>query len=201
MKIDYIKLKSPKNTNIFLVAVDGNEYIIHSDIIVKYGFKVGKDIDEKKFIEALEESDYTICLNKSMEYISSKLKTTKQLKDYLYQKGYKSHTISRVIDKLNEYEVIDDKNYANAYIESNKGKLSKRNLQNKLAEKGIKKDIASEMLSDVCDDEVCLKMAQKFMKNKEITKQNIEKLTRHLQYKGFDWESISKAVREFKIDD
>ena len=201
MKIISIKLKSPKNTNIFSVAVGENEYLFHSDIIVKYGMYVGKEIDNKEFFQLLDESDYIVCLNKAMEYISSKLKTTKQLKDYLYQKGYKTGTINRVIDKLNEYQVLNDNNFANAYIDANCSKLSKRNLQNKLAEKGIKKDISSTLLQDVNDDEVCNKMAEKFMKNKEYTKQNIDKLIRHLQYKGFEWDSISKTLRNFNIED
>ena len=44
-------------------------------------------------------------------------------------------------------------------------------------------------------------MAEKFMKNKEYTKQNIDKLIRHLQYKGFEWDSISKTLRNFNIED
>lgn len=201
MLIKSMKLKSPKNTNIFLVAVGDNEYIFHSDVIVKYDMSVGKDIDNKTLFQLLDESDYIICLNKSMEYISSKLKTTKQLKDYLYQKGYKTNTINRVIDKLNEYQVLNDNNFANAYIDANSARLSKRNLQNKLAEKGIKKDVSSILLQDINDDEVCKKMADKFMKNKEYSKPNIEKLIRHLQYKGFDWDSISKVLRNFNIEE
>ncbi len=201
MLIKSMKLKSPKNTNIFLVAVGDNEYVFHSDVIVKYDMSVGKDIDNKTLFQLLDESDYIICLNKSMEYISSKLKTTKQLKDYLYQKGYKTNTINRVIDKLNEYQVLNDNNFANAYIDANSARLSKRNLQNKLAEKGIKKDVSSILLQDINDDEVCKKMADKFMKNKEYSKPNIEKLIRHLQYKGFDWDSISKVLRNFNIEE
>ena len=201
MKITSIKLKSPQNTNIFLVAVDDTQYVFHSDVIVKYGMSVGKEFDNKLFFDLLEESDYIICLNKSMEYISSKLKTTKQLKDYLYNKGYKTGTINRVVEKLNEYQVLNDSNFANAYIDSNSSRLSKRNLQNKLAEKGIKKDIAQSLLQDINDDEVCKKMAQKFMKNKEYTKQNLDKLIRHLQYKGFDWDSISKVLQDFKVEE
>ena len=64
-----------------------------------------------------------------------------------------------------------------------------------------KKDISSTLLKDVNDDEVCNKMAEKFMKNKEYTKQNIDKLIRHLQYKGFEWDSISKTLRNFNIED
>lgn len=201
MKITSIKLKSPKNTNIFLVVSDDTEYIFHSDVIVKYGMSVGKEFDNKLFFDLLEESNYIICLNKSMEYISSKLKTTKQLKDYLYQKGYKTATINRVIDKLNEYQVLNDSNFANAYIDANSSRLSKRNLQNKLAEKGIKKEVTASLLQDVNDDEVCFKMAQKFMKNKEYTKQNLDKLIRHLQYKGFDWDSIGKVLQNFQLEE
>lgn len=201
MKIDSIKLKSARNPNIFLVVADDNEYIFHSDVIVKYAFATGAEVDNTKFFEALDESDYTICLNKSMEYISSKLKTTKQLKDYLYQKGYKTHTINRVIDKLNEYSVLNDQNFAIAYIEANKEKLSKKAIKNKLQEKGVKKELIDNFLEDVEDCDVCQKMADKFLKNKEISKPTIDKLVRHLQYKGFGWEDISKVLQKLRYEE
>lgn len=201
MKIDKMKLKTPKNPNIFLVAVGDDEYIFHSDIIVKFGLTINEEIDKEKFFEALKESEYIICLNKSMEYISNRLKTVKQLKDYLYKKGYKSDTIKKVVEKLNEYSLVNDTNFASSFIEANKNRLSKKSLQNKLQEKGIKKEDFLDFLDELKDDEVCEKMAVKFLKNKEISKQNIEKLIRHLQYKGFGWDSISSVLRKLKLED
>lgn len=200
MYISNIKLKSPKNTNIFLVTVGENEYIFHSDIIVKYGLSNGSDIDDIKFNEAYQESEYLICLNKSIEYMASRLKTTKQLKEYLYQKGYKKPVIDKVILKLKEYSVINDESYATAFIKSNQDKLSKRNILNKLAQKGINKDICNETIEEIDDYEVCKKMAEKFMKSRELDKKNIEKLIRHLQYKGFDWDSIGKVLKNYNIE-
>lgn len=201
MKIDKIKLKSPKNPNIFLVVADENEYIFYSDVIVKFGLSISEEIEKEKFFEALKESEYIICLNKSMEYVSNRLKTVKQLKDYLYKKGFKSDTIKKVVEKLNEYALLDDANFASSFIESNKNKLSKKSLQNKLKEKGIKKEDYFEFLDELEDSEVCEKMAVKFLKNKDNSKQNIEKLIRHLQYKGFGWDSISAVLRKLKLDD
>lgn len=201
MKIDNIKLKSPKNPNIFLVAVGEKEFILHSDMIVKFKLSTHEEIDEASFFDAVDESEYTMCLNKAIEYISNKLKTTKQLKDYLYKKGYKTQTINKVIDKLGEYSILNDENFALAFIDFNKGRLSKKVLKLKLQEKGVKKDLAENLFEDFDDYELCKKMAEKFLKNKEITKENTEKLIRHLQYKGFNWEDISKTLNNLKIDE
>lgn len=201
MIIESIKLKSNKNTNIFEVKIDDDIYILHSDIIVKYGLSTGGEIDKRILDEAVADSEYIICLNKANEYMSTRLKTSKQLRDYLWTKQYKPQTINRVIDKLTEYGVINDEAYAKLFIESNEKKLSKRNLENKMLSRGIKKDCFEENLKEVDDSELCVEVAKKFMKNKIYSQENINKLLRHLQYKGFNYDAISKTLRILKCED
>ena len=48
---------------------------------------------------------------------------------------------------------------------------------------------------------MAIKTAEKFMKTKEYTEENITKLLRHLSYKGFDYETINKVVGYLKNND
>ena len=108
MLVEEIKLKSKRNPNIFLVKIGGEEILLHSDVIVVFGIKKGAEVDNETLEKIEDESDYIICLNKATNYINSRLKTKKQLKDYLYQNKFKTATIKRVIDKLEEYNIIND---------------------------------------------------------------------------------------------
>ena len=198
MLIQKISLKSSRNPNIFVVEIDGEKYIIHSEIIVKYGLATNGEISHEKLVEVMLESDIMIATNLAMNYVSSKLITTKQLKDYLRGKGYKSQVISKVVDKFNEYGVINDENFASAFINIKQNSLSKRAIENKLIQKGVNKDIASSYLQEFDDTEVAIRMAEKFMKTKDYTEENITKLLRHLSYKGFDYETINKVLNNFK---
>ncbi len=198
MLIEKIGLKSARNSNIFELLIDGEKYTLHSDIIVKYGLSTGGEIAKDKLNIIVEESDIVIASNLAMKYVSTKLVTSKQLKDYLRGKGYNVTVVKRVLDKCNEYGIVNDQNFASSYINIKQNDLSKRALENKLKQKGISKEISSEYLQDFDDLNVAIMTANKFMKNKEFTEENITKLLRHLSYKGFDYETINKVINNIK---
>ena len=200
MRIESIKLKSNRNSNIFIVVAEGEEYILHSDAIVKFGICSNSEIDLSVFQKAKEESEYIICLNTANNYLGANLKTKKQLKDYLVKKQFTKETIGKVLDKLNEYGVINDKTFANAFIGSNQNKFSKRVMQQKLLSKGVKKEEFDECLTQCNDRELCVTFATKFMKNKIMDDKTKEKLLRHLQYKGFNFDDIMYALNKLKIN-
>ncbi|MBQ7797607.1 MAG: RecX family transcriptional regulator [Clostridia bacterium] len=198
MLVEKISLKSSRNPNIFIVEINSEKYILHSEIIVKYGIATNTEIEQDKLTEVVFESDVMIATNLAMNYISSKLITTKQLKDYLRGKGYKSNVITKVIDKFNEYGVLNDENFAHAFVSVKQNSLSKRAIEQKLMQKGVNKDIASSCLEEFDDLEVAIRTAEKFMKTKDYNEDNINKLLRHLSYKGFDYDTINKVLNNLK---
>ena len=198
MEILSFKLKSKTNSNIFVVVTDNGEYIFHSEIIVKYGISKGQ-FDEEIFLKAKQESDELIALSFAMKYVSSNIKTEKQIKDYLYKKEFIKPIVDNVINKLKEYNVVDDKVYADMYVKSNPS-FSKRKVQQKLNSFGVKKDLTDEICEQVDDEESCLKNAQKFMRTKVADKKTQEKLIRRLSYLGYNWETIRKTLNKLNIE-
>ncbi|MBQ9796026.1 MAG: regulatory protein RecX [Clostridia bacterium] len=196
MEILSLKLKSKNNANVFLCITDFGEFELHSDIIVKSGIKVG-EVDDKKFYSSVQESGEIIAFNLATKYISSKLKTEQQIKDYLYKKNYHKQTVDAVINKLKDYKIIDDKNYAETYARSNPN-FSKNKLKQKLFASGVKSNIVDESLSDVDDLESCKKNAEKYLRNKDIDKSTIEKLIRRLQGMGYNWDTIKSTLNHLK---
>lgn len=200
MRVETIKLKSNRNSNIFIVVANNEEYIFHSDAIVKFGICSNSEIDDVTFKNAKEESDYIICLNTANNYLGANLKTKKQLKDYLTKKSFDKKIVNKVLDKLNEYGVINDKTFATSFVRCNENKFSKRVMQQKLLSKGVKKEEFEEILSDCNDRELCVQYATKFMKNKTMDNKTKEKLLRHLQYKGFNFDDINYALNKLKLN-
>lgn len=198
MTIEKIELKSPRNPNIFNVTIDGEIFKLHSEIIVKYSLSTNGEIEMERLAEIVFESDVITATNLAMNYISSRVVSTKQLKDYLRNKGYKSGVVKRVIDKFNEYSILNDENYANSYIQAKQKTLSKRAIENKLIQKGVSKEIIEACTDDYDELSVAENIANKFMKNKEEDRENINKLIRHLNYKGFNYEIISKILEKIK---
>ena len=108
--------------------------------------------------------------------------------------------VNPVLAKLNEYHLVDDLQFAKSYISSNKN-FSNNKLKQKLIGFGVKTDILDELLADLNDAPTCQKAAQKFLKNKLIDEKTIQKLVRHLQSKGFSYETIKSVLNALKLDD
>lgn len=199
MKILSLKLKSKKDANVFVASTDIGEYDLFSEIIVKYSL-VNGEIDDEKFKRAVKESAEKIAFNVAVKYASNKLKTEKQIRDYLYKKEFKKATILPVIEKLKEYGVIDDKIYMESYIKSNPN-FSKNKLKQKLIMSGISKDLIDEKLNDLEDEDSCLTNAKKFLKNKIMDQKTREKLIRRLTYLGYSWDSINSVLKTLNFDE
>lgn len=192
--------KNKDRCNLF---VDGSFFAGVSLItVMKNRIKVGDEIDEKALKEILEESERSIALNKAADYISKSLKTKKQVKEYLLKKGYDEQTVWYCIDKLKEYDYIDDVEYSKRYVLSKSKTQGKRLVEYNLMMKGVKKqdieDAYSE--SDINAKENAKVVAEKHLKNKERTKENIAKTYRYLIGKGFSYDEASYALSFFDED-
>lgn len=175
---------------------------LHLDVCIKYGLKAGREISEEELQEIIFESDKILALSKTTAYINTALKTEKQIRDYIYKKGYSKEVCSFVIAKLKEYNYINDENYAKAYIETYCKKFGEMKLKNNLIQKGIDKEIIENLLNDIeTDEEILYNMATKYMKNKENIYENHVKLMRFLAGRGFSFEDINKVVEKIKKDE
>jgi len=197
MEILSFKLKSKNNSNIFVVETDSGEYIFHSETIVKFGLAKGK-VEENRFFQAKDESDELVALGIGMKYAASNIKTEKQIKDYLYKKEFSKPIVEKVVEKLKEYKVIDDKAYAEMYIRSNTN-FSKRKAQQKLSSFGVKKELTDDVTEQVDDEDKWLKDAQKFMCGKGRDNKSQEKRIRRWIYLGYNWDTIKKVLNNLKI--
>ena len=193
-----IQTKNKDRCNVFL---DGEfAFGLSVETAVKYSLKVGLRVDQNEIREICFESEKIEALEKSISYVSGRLKTKRQVKEYLMRKGYAEQIVFFVIDKLKEYDYINDVNFAKRYLESCYKKEGRKLSDYKLMAKGVKK---SDIETARCDVEIdtltsACELAKKHLKNKEITKENLQKTYRYLIGKGFSYEEASFALKEYK---
>lgn len=192
MEILEITLKSKNNPNVFLVKTDWGEYTLHSDSIVKFSIAKGQ-YDDEKFVEATLDSSQIIAFNLCIKYLNASIKTMRQVRDYLKKKNFEDVVIDLTINKLKDYNIIDDKNFATMYIRSNPN-FSKMKLKQKLISFGVNSSTIDELLSEVDEYEACLNSGRKFLKSKPIDEAVMDKLNRHLYSQGFMWETIKNVM-------
>jgi len=190
--------KDKTRCNIFL---DGRFYCgMKLETVVKNRLKAGMNVTEAFLSEIQLESEKATALDKTLTYITATQKTEKQIRDYLYKKGYLKSVVEYVIEKLREYRFVDDKDYAENYAQNAATRKGKRLIKLELARKGIQKEdveSALETLETEDQEEAAKNILGKYMRSKEATRENLSKGFRYLMSKGFDYDVAKKAIESF----
>ena len=94
-------IKHGKDT--YSIFLDGSFFCkLNAETVVKNNFKVGEHISKEKIESAQAENEKLIAFDRCLKLLSVP-KTKKQIKDYLYGKGYTSKTVAYCLEKLEEY--------------------------------------------------------------------------------------------------
>lgn len=187
--------KTPTRCNIYL---DNSFYCgLELETVMKFRLKVGQEIEPERLDEIQLDSEKIKALDKALTFISKSKKTKKQVKDYLYKKGYTIQTVDAVILKMEDYRFIADDDYAEGYVKTYSKSKGKRLLKMELKQKGVSEEDMASALSLVEDEsENALAVAQKYMKNKEKDAKNTLKCYKYLLSKGFGYDVAKEASQK-----
>ncbi len=169
------------------------------ELCIKHHLKKGIEIDVDELDKLILEDEKESAFTKAIKYISSNLKTTSQIKDYLHKKGYCDNTISYVIDKMTDYKYLDDAAYARAFIHTFSSKYGKTKLISALKSKGITDYVIEDVFAEGVQMQDSIEsVANKYMKNKDVTLQALNKLSRFLYSRGYEFDEINKIVDGYR---
>lgn len=199
MQITELRKQKGKKA-IYSVFVD-NEFVCSLDefSIYKHKLAIDQQIDKDSLEDIQLESMQATAFEMSLDLISRTLKTEYQLRSYLNSKGFLPKVVNKTIDKLKEYHYINDKYYAECYVNAKAHLNGKYKLKKELKLKGIGDEIIAEVLGALDDQaDIVHSIAIKFLKNKEKTNENYAKLSRNLAAKGFSWDEINSAINKIK---
>lgn len=153
MKIE--KFSKNKDGMYLLTLEDGNKIEIHEDLILKYELLLSKHLKPSLLEEIKIENKIYEIYNIALKYIKIKLRSKKEIKEYLIKKGYSVENCISVIDMLSNQGYLDDKVYANSYVHDKilMSSYGPNKLRGDLEKLGINNQIIEDVLS--CFDE-CL---------------------------------------------
>lgn len=198
MIVTEIKQKGKSET--YYVSLDESLFgEFQLEILVKHHIKVGVDIDEETLKQIKEESDELTCFSRALKYISSRLKTEKQMKEYLQGLNYSDKAIQNAITKLKNYGYINDDYYAKTFAEIYGKSKGKKYLQRELTLKGVNAEIVSQTLESQNDTVACKEQCAKKLKNMQLplSQKDKEKVYRFLLSRGFDFSTIKQCLSEY----
>ena len=196
-----VQAKDKNRCNLYL---DGKFFCgLNIETVVKNKLKVGVSVTEAEIATIQYDSEKLKALEKATNYLSKALKTERQMKDYLFGKGYGDAIVFFVIDKLKEYGYIDDLAYAESFVKTYKEKKGERLIRYELRQKGVDDGVISDALGLLEQQEnPAIALAEKFFEGKEVNRELVQKLYRRLLSKGFSYEQIKQAIdRVYQGDD
>lgn len=180
------------NKNRVSVFIDGRFYCGFDALTaLKCGLKTGADIDEETLTKISAESEYRTALDKSLSFLAIRVRSRKEISDYLKGKGYCKEVVSKVKERLVELGQLDDKKFAELYIADNKSRYGSVRLKVELLKKGVNPDTIDEAIDGSDRSEEILALAKKLLASSDGNKY---KLKEKLYRKGFDGDEISDAL-------
>lgn len=203
-----------KNTDRFNIFMDygkgkGEEFAfsVDSDVLIKFQLKKGMELDDFSFVEIQYQDDIRKAYNKAIHYLARRMRSEKEIKDYLFSKEIDEPVINEILHKLISLRYINDEEFALAYVRTQANTTDKgpNVIKKELKEKGIAEGILNQSLEEFPLEqqiEKATKISTKFFDKQakdslKIQKQKLENL---LLRKGYSYEVINIAVNETYIN-
>lgn len=201
----YTKLKNGQ----YKLSFDNNTYaLLHEDLILKYNLLIHKEISEQKLEELLEENTSYIAYGLALDYLKVKMRSKKEMREYLLKKGVKEELIDNAIETLSKQNYLNDDLYSKAFINdrinlSNDGPykirdyLKKMGIEESIVDKNIHifdQTLERDRIKKIIDKQININRnkSEYFLK---------KKITDYLVLWGYTKELVIKEVNNIKIDE
>lgn len=197
-----LKVEKDKNINRELVEFDdGKSLSIHKKVTKYFKIKEYSHINMDNIIDNINSQELTFAKEYCLYLIGQSARSRKQIVDKMRTKGYQTEIIEQAMVFLDEYELLNDKEYASNYINSRSNRYGKNRLKYDLKSKGINDDILEEVLEEVdpTDEyEVALELGKQRMNSyrDDDRQKKYRKLGGYLQRRGFSMNIVKKVLSE-----
>jgi regulatory protein len=186
----------------YSVFLDGKfAFGVDDEVAAKFGLKKGQEVNEPTLKKILLGESENKAKETALRFLSFRRRTEKEIKDKLKTKGFDENIVKRTVEKLKEYDLINDLEFATAWV---KERLEykprgKRLLRQELWKKGIKKEVIDQVLDESCQDED--KSALELLERIKNRYKNLEpQVARRRMYgfllrRGFSYENVKNALK------
>ena len=186
-----------------LVSVDETfAFVLYKGELRSYGLKEGQEITEEAYRDIMENLLPRRAKLRAMNLLKNRSYTEKQLYDKLKSGDYPEEIIEQALDYVRSYHYIDDRQYAEDYIEYHKESRSRSRILRDLVQKGISAELAGEIYEEKAGEDrtelekeqILALMRKKNFSPNEATFEEKQKFSALLYRKGFQIDTIRCAL-------
>lgn len=203
-----IKKYKKDKSNKYKVLIDDEEIVLYDDIIIKYNLLMKSEIDVSTYNEMIKENSLLLGYYEAIKYITKKMRSKKEIEEYLVKKGLNGKEIKETIKKLEDNKFINEDIYLKAYINDqiNLTNNGVNKIKKNLLKLGLDNNKIDDYLSKI-DECIFLDKIDKYIEKKIKFNKNTSsymlknKIIIDLVNLGFNKEDIVSELNKFEIDD
>ena len=205
MKINKIQ---KKNNKYKIILEDKTVIETYDEIIIKENILYKKEITEELKEKIEKQNKYYEIYNNILKYIKTKLRSEKEIRDYIRKNEIDKSTEDNLIEKLKQTKLIDDKTYTYAYVHdrirfSNDGPCK---IKKELQKQKIEENIIEEEINKIDKEEITEKLTKQILKklntnNKYSSNMIKQKLLNYFINQGYEKSMISEIIEENITED
>lgn len=189
------KIEYSDKYNLVKLTISREIFYLSYDFFVGLNISTDQDLDFETYKKILKENDFNRCKNEALKQISYRFLTSFDIKNKLKEKKYCEDAIEKVIQFLEEYNLIDDKLYVKSFV-NDKSKInnwSKGKIRYKLKAKHIDDNLIETYLNEISDNEEYKKAYEAGLHKKESVDDK-NKVYRFLASRGFSYDIIRDVL-------
>lgn len=198
MEITKIQALTKQKYRIFL---DGESaFTVYKGELSRYHLEEGAVLPPEAYEELVNEVLKKRATLRAMHILERTDKTEAQLRKKLEESEYPKEAVESAIAYVTSYGYLDDRRYAEHYIEWKKQGKGKARLKMELAQKGISREIIEEVLESTDFGETREMIRQIILKKRKtnipMNEKEKQRLYGFLMRKGFSSSDILAVMRE-----
>ncbi len=206
MRIEAIE---PLNRNKVVIILDSNErFVLYKGELRLLNIKGAGELSDEAYGRIVSEILPKRAKLRAMYLLKARDYTEQQLRRKLTDSGYPASSIDTAIDYVRQYGYVNDIGYAMNYIEQERTRRNRREIEQKLLTKGISSEVIAEAFckiygdpdaSDCSADErsVIRGLLSKKGYRSDITYEDRQKMLAYFYRKGFSVDLVRSVMNEF----
>ncbi len=191
----------------YKIYFENEEITLYEDVILKYDLLLKKKIDLDLLEKVLESNKYYELYNMALNYISIKMRSEKEIREYLLKKDASEEAINDIIEDFYDKNLLNSKLYITSFINDSinlKG-IGPLKIKSDLIKNGFDEYEIDEYLNEVENstwEEKIKKYINKHIFNKKVSTNYLKlKMLNDLNMKGYSKEMVYPLLENISLDD
>lgn len=204
-----VQKKNKGRYNIF-IEKDGKEeygFSLEEETLINEGLYKNQEVAHETIDRLMRVDDLNKAYSRALNYLSYRMRSTKELSQYLSDKEIDQEQINEIIVRLKKQKLLDDQAFADAFVRTkmNTSSNGPERIRTDLFKKGIKGEIVDRALLHFSEDIQKERIEQWVNKQTKKTtrnshRQSVQKIEQQLVRKGFDLSVIKQTTQEMSLE-